>query len=47
MVKLQKSGERYFLSIPKDFVLKKKWSKGQRLILSYNERGNLEITEVD
>lgn len=47
MVKLQHSQGRYFLSIPKDFVDKKKWKKGQRLIIAFNERGNLEIQEID
>lgn len=44
MVKLQqiKDGQ-FFITLPKALVEAKKWSKGQILKISFNERGNLEI----
>jgi len=47
LVKLQYGNERYFLTIPKDIVTKKKWKKGDKFILSFNERGNVELYGVD
>jgi len=46
MVKLQEVNGRFFLSMPKDLVKWKKWIKGQELVIGFNERGNLEISEV-
>ena len=46
MVKLQEVKGRFLLSIPKDLVKWKKWIKGQELAIGFNERGNLEISEV-
>jgi len=46
MPKLQMSGSRYSISIPGEIVREKKWVKGQELVITYNERGNLEIREV-
>lgn len=46
MIKLQEVNGRYFVSIPKELVRWKKWEKGQELAIGFNERGNLEITEV-
>jgi len=46
MPKLQVSAGRYSISIPIEIVHEKKWEKGQELVISYNERGNLEIREV-
>jgi hypothetical protein len=34
------------VSILKELVRWKKWEKGQELVIGFNERGNLEITEV-
>ena len=46
MVKLQEINGRFFLSMRKDLVEWKKWIKGQELVIGFNERGNLEISEV-
>jgi hypothetical protein len=46
MVKLQEMNGRFFLSMPKDLVKWKKWQKGQELVIGFNERGNLEISEI-
>ena len=46
MAKLQEVNGRFFLSMPKDLVKWKKWIKGQELVIGFNERGNLEISEV-
>jgi hypothetical protein len=45
MPKLQESGDRFFITIPKGMVLRKKWKKGQDLFFTWNERGNIEIHE--
>lgn len=45
MPKLQQTEDRYFITIPKSMVEKKKWSKGQDLFFTWNERGNIEIHE--
>lgn len=45
MPKLQETKDRYFITIPKDLVTKKKWKKGQELLFTWNERGNIEIHE--
>lgn len=50
MVKLQKTTnkkdqDRYFITVPKDMVLKKGWGKGEDLIMIFNERGNVEIAD--
>lgn len=47
MGKLQQKKEgSYFLIIPRDLVKQRKWKKGQRLDLRFNERGNIEIFEI-
>lgn len=46
MTKLQKAKTgRYFITIPKLLVERKKWNKGQNLYLTFNEKGNVEIIE--
>lgn len=45
MVKLQKSNERYSITVPKGMVAKKDWEKGEDLCFLFNERGNIEITD--
>jgi hypothetical protein len=45
MPKLQESGDRFFITIPKDMIAKKGWKKGQSLFFTWNERGNIEIHE--
>jgi hypothetical protein len=46
MPKLQENGGRYFITLPLDIVRKKKWSKGTKLVISFNERGNVEIEDI-
>jgi hypothetical protein len=46
MVKLQEYKNQYFVTIPCEIVEKKKWKKGQKLIVSFNERGNVEIMDT-
>ena len=46
MVKLQRSKGQYFITIPKEYIIKKKWEKGEILTVSFNERGNVEIADV-
>jgi hypothetical protein len=48
MVKLQKSpAGQYLITIPKGYVKDKGWTKGTELIIGFNERGNLELKEVN
>ena len=46
MVRLQESKGRYFVTIPKEIIMKKKWKKGEILVVSFNERGNVEIMDT-
>jgi len=46
MVKLQEYKNQYFVTIPREIIEKKKWTKGQKLIISFNERGNVEIMDT-
>ena len=45
MAKLQEAQGQFFLTIPKLLVKQKNWTKGQELLLMFNERGNIEITD--
>lgn len=47
MPKIQyvKAQHRYFITIPKDVVDKKRWEKGKKILFSFNERGNVELIE--
>ena len=47
MVKLQETNGRYFLTIPNEYVRKKKWIKGQELLFSFDQDGNLVIMPVE
>lgn len=43
----QKTGTgQFFINLPKSLVLTKKWQKGQILDLRFNERGNIELFEI-
>jgi len=44
MVKLQENKERFFISVPKEYVEQAGWSKGEILTVSFNERGNIELS---
>ena len=46
LVKLQENNKQFFVTIPIEIVLKKKWKKGERLIVSFNEHGNVEISDL-
>ena len=46
MVKLQENNNQFFVTIPIEIVMKKKWKKGERLIVSFNEHGNVEISDL-
>lgn len=37
MVRLQESKNRFFISILKEYIKKKKWKKGEELLVSFNE----------
>jgi len=45
-MKLQEWKNRYFITIPKEYVLLKKWKKGQLLVVTVNQDGDLIIKEV-
>ena len=47
MVKLQLVKDRYFVTIPKEYVQQAKLKKGDPLTVSFNERGNLELKKVE
>jgi antitoxin component of MazEF toxin-antitoxin module len=47
MVKIQEYKNQYFVTIPKDYVEQAKWSKGDSLTVSFNERGNIELKKVE
>ena len=46
MVKLQQNKGQFFVAIPKLIVKKKGWNKGQELIASFNENGDIVLVEV-
>lgn len=46
MAKLQESKGMSWVIIPKLIIKKKGWKKGQELILSFDQDGNVVIMEV-
>lgn len=46
MPKLQENSSQFFVNVPKLMVKKKKWVKGQELVWSFNENGDLVLMEV-
>ena len=46
MVKLQENSGQFFVAVPKLMVKKKKWKKGQEIIASFNENGDIVLMEV-
>jgi len=46
MAKLQESKGMFWVIIPKLMIKKKGWKKGQELILSFDQDGNVVIIEV-
>lgn len=47
MVKLQETMGQFSITIPKSKVIRKRWKKGQELDIDFNEKGNLEIVEIE
>lgn len=47
MGRLQEYYGQYTITIPKDIIDLVKWEKGQPFIISYNEKGNLELIKVN
>jgi len=45
MILQQSKNGQYFLTLPKNIVEAKSWTKGQELNLKFNERGNIELEE--
>jgi hypothetical protein len=43
MPKLQQTKDRYFITMPRSMIEKKKWKKGQDLCFTWNHNGNVEI----
>ena len=46
MVKLQEVKDRFFITIPKEYIQQAGWKKGEVVTVSFNERGNIEIKKV-
>jgi hypothetical protein len=46
MAVLQEYKGKFHVNLPSNLVEKKKWKKGEKLIWSFNERGNLELTDT-
>jgi len=46
MVKLQEVNGQYTIAVPKLMVKKKRWTKGQEFVWSFNENGNLVLMDV-
>ena len=47
MVKIQEVKDRFFITLPKEYVAQAKWKKGTEVTVSFNERGNLELKKVE
>jgi len=46
MVKLQQHKRQFTVTIPKVYIDQAKIKKGDDLTISFNERGNLELSKV-
>jgi hypothetical protein len=46
MVRLQETNGRFFLTIPKEYVEEKGWTKGQTLVLGFDSSGNIIIKDI-
>lgn len=44
ILQYNKLNDQYTLTISKDTVKAKKWKKGQKIAVGFNERGNVELT---
>ena len=47
MVKLQETMGQFTITLPKNKILRKGWKRGQELDIEINEKGNLEIIEIE
>ncbi len=47
MVKIQEVKDRFFCSIPKEYIAQARWKKGDQVTVSFNERGNIELKKVE
>ncbi|MBN2014330.1 MAG: hypothetical protein JW778_04045 [Candidatus Altiarchaeota archaeon] len=45
MILQESQNGQFFLTLPKSVVKAKKWGRGQKIDIEFNERGNLELTE--
>lgn len=46
MVKIQEAKSQFWITIPKLMIKKKGWKKGQELLWSFNQDGNLVLMEI-
>ena len=46
MPKIQESKGRFSLTIPKEYIEQCNLRRGDKLTVSYNERGNLELKKI-
>lgn len=47
MVKIQQVKDRFFISVPKEYIAQANWKKGDDVTVSFNERGNIELKKVE
>lgn len=46
MAILQEYKGKFHVNLPQEYVKKKKWTKGEKVLWSFNERGNLELADT-
>jgi len=46
MAKLQQNNRQFTITIPSEYVDQAGWKKGNTLTISFNERGNIELSKV-
>jgi len=46
MVKIQHNGSQFTITIPTEYIEQAGWKKSDRITVSFNERGNLELKKV-
>lgn len=48
MVKLQQTPDgQYLITLPRNYVKKKNWKKGQELLISFDQNGDIKLVEGD
>lgn len=45
MPRIQESAGKFTITLPREMVRLRGWVKGQEVLLTWNERGNIEIRE--